>query len=326
MLCPPCHEICQKKLTCGNHKCQRGCHADPCGLCKEVVVLRCACKKTSITIKCGQEKVVERPLCELPCTFQVCHHQQQVHTCHFGECPLCTEPCLVKNECKHICSKPCHDPLYPVVPKPPPIFDGKEYISKRRLLMYEEHGPAKRMQVEQVQCPPCSIKVERVCKGKHNTFKKQCHTPEQFSCDSPCGNLLDCGNHDCQLQCHVISVHKKLSRKGNHVLKVPQEGEESIDEDAVDNCHKCQEPCVKQRPCEHICGAEGCHVGVCPQCAVVTKRWCFCKGVKLPLLCWQTVKRIQSQSVPLLRKQVPEEPQGMSPRVHKDLSSRKMQH
>lgn len=40
--------------------------------------------------------------------------------------------------------------------------------------------------------------------GKHENFSWPCHAARPSSCHKPCGRILNCGNHSCDLECHVV--------------------------------------------------------------------------------------------------------------------------
>lgn len=87
-----CQISCEKKLRCGQHSCQSLCHSGHCPPCLETIFsdLTCACGRTSIPppLPCG----TPLPSCQLPCSVpQPCGHAPS-HSCHFGDCPPCSEP------------------------------------------------------------------------------------------------------------------------------------------------------------------------------------------------------------------------------------------
>lgn len=68
-----CDKICDKDLTCGNHKCEAKCHGGSCLPCKTSpdVITRCNCGKTPLTEMSGVaiRKVCTDviPICDLLC-------------------------------------------------------------------------------------------------------------------------------------------------------------------------------------------------------------------------------------------------------------------
>lgn len=76
------------------------------------------------------------------------------------------------------------------------------------------------------------------------TSKFGCADARPYSCDKPCGRLLACGNHTCQLQCHVVTGA-------------------ADDSSAGENCQTCEVGCERVRPggCSHAC-LSPCHKGL----------------------------------------------------------------
>ena len=165
--CPPCNEVCNYRLKCGNHKCQATCHSGPCYPCPLTKTVACACGQTTKTVPCGREKTARPPKCSLDCKLKSkCSHPSQIpHPCHFGACPPCVQPCTaVHDGCGHVCGKPCH---------------------------------------EGTPCPPCTFPVDVVCLGLHATVTKPCNKSGKFACGKPCARLLPCGRHACEKRCHA---------------------------------------------------------------------------------------------------------------------------
>lgn len=53
-------------------------------------------------------------------------------------------------------------------------------------------------------CPPCNISVSVKCYCEKTTKFVACHLASRtaFSCEQPCGRLLNCGKHYCEQECH----------------------------------------------------------------------------------------------------------------------------
>merc|ERR1719272_1065788 len=53
-------------------------------------------------------------------------------------------------------------------------------------------------------CPPCNILVEVTCHCGKKSQSVPCQIAKRskFSCKDECGKLLNCGNHDCEEECH----------------------------------------------------------------------------------------------------------------------------
>lgn len=129
-----------------------------------------------------------------------------------------------------------------------------------------EFGARVRLPFDKVVCEPCPIVVKRACLGDHKQFEKVCSTDPLFPCSSKCGQLLLCGNHTCQLQCH----------------KVEEEGKSC--------CWQCEQNCShKYEDCEHQCILK-CHPKSVPHpiCEHKIKMECYCTLTTLEFKCFET--------------------------------------
>ncbi|KAI9217241.1 hypothetical protein BC828DRAFT_391676 [Blastocladiella britannica] len=137
-----CPAVCGRPLSCGNHTCQRNCHAGNCPPCLEASFdeLVCPCGRSSIVppVACGTTRVPCRFTCSRvrPCG----HPTMSPHPCHpdSAECPPCVvlvaKPCACGKSsattrcsarqapacaavcgaplpCEHVCTRGCHDPV-----------------------------------------------------------------------------------------------------------------------------------------------------------------------------------------------------------------------
>ncbi|CAL8096413.1 unnamed protein product [Orchesella dallaii] len=135
-----CPIVCQRQLRCGNHTCTNLCHLNPCPPCQIVSFdeLPCECGASIIypPVPCG----TRRPPCHLSCSRQ------------------------------HSCDHPVHHPCH-----------------------------------SEPNCPPCTVFTEKWCHGKHELRKTiMCYITE-VSCGLPCGKLMPCNRHSCPKTCHAGS-------------------------------------------------------------------------------------------------------------------------
>ncbi|CAI5509021.1 unnamed protein product, partial [Closterium sp. Naga37s-1] len=258
--CPPCPEVCGRKLRCGNHKCPAPCHSGPCAPCPVTVRIACFCGTTAFSVPCGAEKQQRPPRCHMRCPVPpTCHHGDSCrpHRCHYGACPPCSLPCSEPFDCGHSCPLRCHGPRPP--PNPPFSLEPPKKKKKGKKEGEEEEGQGKHGS----PCPPCVVPVVRECRGRHQG--QECELPcshdPAFSCELPCGNPLACGNHACQLACHVIT--RPRTADGQRVLVAgegDEGGEEEEEEGGVreveeggeegrnllrDTCYPCKRACQK---------------------------------------------------------------------------------
>lgn len=156
-----------------------------------------------------------------------------------------------------------------------------------------------------VVCDSCEEQVNRQCFGLHAQYEVPCHTDRLFDCKRICGNPLACGNHSCQLPCHIVTNPRDeriyiedtndippLDEYKNFKINVPclNGKKESIQgipkldtlitsckDKYRDTCTPCPLPCQKKRnpPCKHPCTL-ACHPGDCPPCETLVRKYCHC--------------------------------------------------
>ncbi|KAJ7959647.1 NF-X1-type zinc finger protein NFXL2 [Quillaja saponaria] len=251
--CPPCWEICGRKLRCKNHKCPFSLpQRSLCSMSHVMVTISCACGETHFEVPCGTETDQKPPRCPKPCPITpLCRHgsNHKPHKCHYGACPPCRLPCKYEYPCGHTCKLRCHDPR----PPPNPEFTLKP--KKKKLVQQTGCDPG-------TPCPSCPELVWRSCIGQHIGAERMmvCSVKSQFSCENLCGNLLPCGNHYCTKTCHALESQSS-----------------SIQLKRREPCEDCRLPCQKERTplCAHPC-PRPCHPGECPPCKVLIKRSCHC--------------------------------------------------
>lgn len=250
--CPPCSEICGRRLRCRNHKCQSPCHRGPCAPCPIMVTIACACGETHFEVPCGTEMDQKPPKCRKQCPIQpLCRHASisKPHKCHYGACPPCRLPCAEEYQCGHACKLRCHGAR----PPPKPEFTLKP--KKKKIIQQSESVPG-------TPCPPCPELEWRPCVGQHIGAERMmvCSNKSQFSCDNLCGNPLPCGNHYCTKTCHALKNRSSMNQSP-----------------ISEACEACSLSCQKERKpkCQHHCPRR-CHPGDCPPCKVLIKRSCHC--------------------------------------------------
>ncbi|CAH1183422.1 unnamed protein product [Phaedon cochleariae] len=240
-----CGDICGKMLACGNHKCQSLCHEGPCGTCvRDVkVVHSCPCGKNGLK--------EERTSCldPIPCCDKLCGkplkcgqpsspHKCERY-CHEGECPPCPLTTLVRCRCGHMDKEiPC-----------------QQLTTK----------------ADDARCEKKCTK-KRLC-GKHKCNQRCCIEIEH-ACPLPCNRQLSCGNHRCDRCCHSgrcppcaeASFEELRCECGAAVVFPPVA--------CGTRPPACSEECSRGRQCGHAAN-HACHVGGCPPCTVLCKRWCY---------------------------------------------------
>lgn len=190
--CPPCEKPCGRTLPCGLHKCSSVCHRGPCYPCTLTTPVRCRCSLTEVTVPCGRRKRTKPPRCVRPCKIPPdCHHSKRIpHRCHFGDCPPCQQVCRKQLKCTHSCPAVCHSAVMVKV-------EGQ-----KASMPWEETGG--HLERKCLSCPDCQVLVPITCFGEHETSEWPCYIAKPASCHRPCGRTLSCGNHECQMECHIV--------------------------------------------------------------------------------------------------------------------------
>ena len=171
-----CNEICDKLLSCGNHKCQNICHDGPCPPCLLLPskLAKCPCGKTQMKELLLKKKIIRTscldliPTCENKCDKILHIHKDDVHTCeaqcHSDECPKCEKKIKVKCRCgKETETIECHE------------REEVKFCNRR-----------------------CSRK--KSC-GRHQCNELCCNDKDHL-CVLICNRVLNCGIHKCDQLCH----------------------------------------------------------------------------------------------------------------------------
>jgi transcriptional repressor NF-X1 len=200
MFCTYCfNNINNRPLSCGNHFCEKPCHAGPCGECLLLpsVVYTCPCGKIPLELlttkfrkSCLDEVITCPNTCEknLKCGVHLCKE-----ICHNGPCTQeCTQPvCFIIFIVSH---KKCF-----------------QVEIKCRCNFTTIIVPCNKRDIEQVHCNKV-CKSLRTC-GRHQCGLKCCPSSTQSDpqeidstgshiCNLICDKKLKCGKHKCDLLCH----------------------------------------------------------------------------------------------------------------------------
>ncbi|XP_063154814.1 transcriptional repressor NF-X1 [Candoia aspera] len=159
-----CDKRCNKKLSCGRHKCNETC---------------CVDKEHKCSLICGHKLNCGIHRCEEPCHRGNCQKCWQTSfeelTCYCGGSVIYPPvPCGTRPpECKNSCTRPheCDHPVY-----------------------HSCHSEEK--------CPPCTYLVQKWCMGRHELRSNiPCYLTD-ISCGLSCDRMLKCGMHKCKRICH----------------------------------------------------------------------------------------------------------------------------
>ncbi|KAK5898085.1 hypothetical protein CgunFtcFv8_015532 [Champsocephalus gunnari] len=159
-----CEKRCNKKRSCGRHKCGELC----CVNAEHKCLLICGYK-----LNCGLHR------CQEPC--------------HRGNCEPCWQSSFDELACH--CGITV---LYPPIPcgtKPP---ECKNMCTRR----HECDHPVFHNCHSEEKCPPCTYLTKKWCMGKHEQRSNiACHL-QDISCGLTCNKTLPCEMHRCRRICH----------------------------------------------------------------------------------------------------------------------------
>ncbi|KAM3593288.1 uncharacterized protein V6R79_009562 [Siganus canaliculatus] len=159
-----CERRCNKKRSCGRHKCGELC---------------CVSVEHKCLMICGYK---------LNCGLHRCQD-----TCHRGNCEPCWQSSFDELTCHCGLSV-----LYPPIAcgtKPP---ECKNLCTRR----HECDHPVFHNCHSEDKCPPCTYLTQKWCMGKHEQRSNiPCHL-QDISCGLTCNKALPCEKHRCRRICH----------------------------------------------------------------------------------------------------------------------------
>ncbi|CAH0398025.1 unnamed protein product [Chilo suppressalis] len=158
-----CQKKCNKKLSCGRHRCRTAC---------------CAATSHRCAVVCGRTLSCQTHRCE--------------EFCHTGHCAPC--PRLGFEELRCACGEQALLPPVACGARPPPCS------APCRVPRPCGHPP--HHSCHQADCPPCVVLTTKRCHGGHEERKTIPCSQDEFSCGLPCGKPLPCGKHTCIKTCH----------------------------------------------------------------------------------------------------------------------------
>lgn len=243
-----CKEVCQRLLQCGNHKCEKVCHAGECAPCmlSPSILSTCGCGRTPAKHRTSCLDPI--PTCNNVCgKIMKCGHTC-VKDCHIGECSDCLQEVSLKCRCG---------------------LSSKTAICK-------DTGTSEVFLCSRV----CTKK--KSC-GKHICATKCCPTVSDPTdkdgvhvCVSLCNKRLKCGTHNCKNICH--KGHCPPCLEADYSDKVCACGKTI--QHAPIRCGtpplECTQECKLPRACGHPQTYHTCHFGECPPCVYLTTKQCAC--------------------------------------------------
>ncbi|BAT86437.1 NF-X1-type zinc finger protein [Vigna angularis] len=235
-----CDHPCEKRLSCGKHVCERGCHSGECGECPLKGKRTCPCgKRIYEGMPCDASVQLCGATCDkmLPCGYhrcpERCHRGQCVETCRVvvkkscrcgslkKEVPCyqdlaCERKCQRMRDCgRHACKRRCCDGDCPSCSE----------ICGRRLRCKNHKCPSP---CHRGPCAPCPIMVTISCACGETRF------------EVPCGTEMDQKPPRCPKPCPVSPLCRHASNCKPHKCHYGA-------------CHPCRLPCAKEYQCSHTC-------------------------------------------------------------------------
>lgn len=207
-----CQQVCSRKLACGTHHCAEQCHSI-CKPCPNVIW-------TEVYCNCGSEVLypplpcgTKRPQCNRPCArVHSCGHQQ-IHTCHDdSQCPPCTE--FVEKMCygqHELCNT---------------VHCYQNGVSCGRFCMKTLnctlHQCVKICHAG--DCPPCTQRCTKIRNGCEHQCGLPCHQANSTECpDSKCGEKVKvfckCKLKVETMPCHEVNDPRKFQASVESILK-----------------------------------------------------------------------------------------------------------
>ncbi|KZT70504.1 hypothetical protein DAEQUDRAFT_708602 [Daedalea quercina L-15889] len=280
-----CSHPCDRPFDCGIHRCAKPCHPPsppaPCPNSPSLVT-HCPCGKHSLNPSSARHfqpgtKLPRTactdpvPTCESICMkpLEGCDHACAVR-CHTGPCPPCkimlVRPCRCGSTTRDI---PCFEARE----------GGEEILCSRPCGALRACG---RHQCARLCCPLATLASAAKGKGKG---KKHANNDGRIldeagwhECDLPCGKLLACGNHHCELRdhrgacpsCLRSSFEELICNCGRTILEPPIPCGTRI---------SCHYPCARPPPpCGHPKAQHACHEDPipCPPCPFLASKPCAC--------------------------------------------------
>ncbi|XP_061614811.1 transcriptional repressor NF-X1 isoform X2 [Phyllopteryx taeniolatus] len=159
-----CEKRCNKKRSCGRHKCGELC---------------CVSVDHKCQLICGYK---------LNCGLHRCQEP-----CHRGNCEPCWQSSFDELTCHCGVSV-----LYPPIPCGTSPPECKNLCTRR----HECDHPVFHNCHSEEKCPPCTYLTDKWCMGKHEQRSNiPCHL-QDISCGLTCGKMLPCQMHRCKRICH----------------------------------------------------------------------------------------------------------------------------
>eukprot|EP00127_Corallochytrium_limacisporum_P006179 Clim_evm18s220 gene=Clim_evmTU18s220 len=291
-----CGNRCNRKYDCEKHQCRRECHRGACGVCPRAPsqVTRCPCGKTCLPDEIQRTACTDAiPSCGKPCGKELdCGHGCQA-LCHDpetdGPCPPCQAyiraQCrcgrtMVEGVCAEVCMTTASGPQAAATSP-----DAEQQRDSSGTTVRAGGGATDTGTQDNFEEFIAAITLPAWYPEGNAPFSAKVELRRQPKCQKPCGDLLDCGRHRCNLRCcpgngAFASTgggrKKHTSQSGlSRTLQAKRAFSTAL--------HDCQRPCGKMLRCgQHAC-EKRCHKGPCPPClhAIWNDLTCACGAQRL---------------------------------------------
>nr|CAB3476177.1 unnamed protein product [Digitaria exilis] len=274
-----CVGKCNKRLSCGLHRCPVSCHDGPCPPCAVRGKHKCECGETMEEKLCS-ERVFQ---CKRDCGGMLdCGKHRCERGCHGGKCGECplrgrrTCPCGKKDypklECNAeaaTCGSTCEKVLGCGRHRCPERCHRGPCDETCRLVITKSCrcGGLKK-QVPCYQELTCERKCQRLRNCGRHACKRRCCAGDCPPCSETCDRKLRCGNHKCLSPCHrgacsPCPLMKTISCACGKTCFEVELGRLSPHKCHYGACPPCKLTCGEELTCGHIC-KERCHGPISP--------------------------------------------------------------
>lgn len=226
---PQCFRPCKSALHCGRHAClERCCPGESKALERQAVR-----RKLKPHLRPVEEDVEAEHICIRVCGRMLkCGRHTCPELCHKGACNTCPEAIFDEISCN--CGRTI---LYPPLPCGTQAPSCSYPCERPKACGHPQ--TAHNCHGDDELCPKCPFLVEKLCQCGKKKLKNQPCWLADARCGQVCGELLKCGSHTCQKNCHRPGECEDVSAPCHQACRKSK----SL-------CgHPCTEPCHAPFPC-----------------------------------------------------------------------------
>uniref|UniRef100_A0A1B6MK23 PHD-type domain-containing protein n=1 Tax=Graphocephala atropunctata TaxID=36148 RepID=A0A1B6MK23_9HEMI len=241
-----CHQVCGKRLPCGDHKCDLVCHKGPCGDCPRSLPRPCPCGKSQQVLPCTQDV----PTCGDTCGRTLdCGIHQCSQRCHKDKCGVCLERAEKRCRCGlHTKEVPCQ----------------KEYLCETKCKQIKDcnRHPCNRKCCDG-NCGPCEKPCGRTLGCGHHKCASVCHRGPCYPCTLTVQVKCRCGATAITVPCGRNKKTRpprcfkpcRIPPDCHHIQRDPHRCH-------FGSCPPCRQICdLPHDNCPHVC-PKTCHSAV----------------------------------------------------------------